>query len=72
MNTTGHKSAGMNINLKKGKVGITASYNLMGNDGLRTTQLALTTSNQPIAFARREVGGNRETDLFFQSGKPGA
>ncbi|HEX7847309.1 MAG TPA: outer membrane beta-barrel protein [Chitinophagaceae bacterium] len=68
INSIGNKSAGFNINLKKGKVGITAMYNLMGNDGLRSSQLATTTPGQPTAFAKREVGGDRETDMFFHQG----
>lgn len=64
----GNKSAGVNISLKKGKLGITGMYSLMSNDGMDTRQLAVTSPGQPLAFARREVGGNRETDLFFHQG----
>ena len=64
----GNKSVGMNISVKKGKVGITGTYSLMSNDGLRTNQLAVTTPGQPLAFVRREVGGGRETDMFFHQG----
>ncbi len=62
----GNRSAGMNINVKKGRVGISAMYNTMSNPGLRTRQMATTTPFQTSAFARRMVGGERETDLFFQ------
>lgn len=61
----GNKSAGLNINLKKGKLGITGMYSLMSNPGLRSHQLAVTTPAQPLAFASRHVGGRRETELFF-------
>jgi hypothetical protein len=64
----GNKSAGMNISVKKGKLGITGTYSLMSNDALRTNQLAVTTPGQPLAFVRREVGGSRETDMFFHQG----
>ncbi|HUR66897.1 MAG TPA: outer membrane beta-barrel protein [Chitinophagaceae bacterium] len=68
INSTGNRSAGLNISLKKGKVGITGTYSLMSNKDLRTNQLAVTTPAQPIAFVRREVGGGRETDMFFHQG----
>jgi len=68
INSLGNKSAGMNINLKKGKVGISGMYSLMSNSGLRSRQLGVTTPFQPTAFARRAVGGQRETDLFFHQG----
>ena len=68
INSIGNRSAGMNINLKKGKVGITGMYSLMSNPGLRSHQLAVTTPGQPIAFVRREVGGDRETEMFFHQG----
>jgi hypothetical protein len=64
----GNKSAGFNINLKTGRLGISAIYSLMSNGGMRTNQMAVTTPAHPLAFARREVGGARETDLFFQQG----
>jgi outer membrane cobalamin receptor len=66
--TIGNKSAGLNISFKKGKMGISGMYHLMSNEGMRTQQLAVTTPGQPLAFVRREVGGNRETDMFFHSG----
>ncbi len=66
--TIGNKSARQNISMKKGKVGITGTYSLMSNDGLRTNQLAVTIPEQPLAFVRREVGGSRETDMFFHQG----
>lgn len=68
MNSIGNKSAGFNINLKKGKVGITGMYSLMGNNGLRSDQMGITTPVQPLAFASRNVGGSRRTDLFFHQG----
>ena len=58
----------MNINLKTGKLGITGMYSLMSNSGLRSSQMAVTTPFQPMAFVRRQVGGDRETDLFFHQG----
>ncbi|HEU4473158.1 MAG TPA: outer membrane beta-barrel protein [Flavisolibacter sp.] len=67
-NSIGHKSGGVNFNLKTGKLGISGMYNLMGNRGLRSRQLATTTPDLPVAYARRQVGGGRETDLFFHQG----
>jgi hypothetical protein len=64
----GNRSAGFNINLKTGRLGISGIYNIMSNSGIRTNQMAITTPTHPLAFARREVGGERETDLFFQQG----
>lgn len=64
----GNKSAGLNINLKRGKLGITSMYSLMSNDGMRTTQMSVTTPAQPLAFASRQVGGKRKSDLFFHQG----
>jgi len=61
----GNKSAGLNINLKAGKLGISGMYSIINNNGIRSRQLGVTTPVQPIAFARREVGGERETKLFF-------
>lgn len=68
INSIGNKSAGLNINLKKGKLGISGTYSLMRNNSLPSRQLGITTPVQPIAFARREVGGKRETELFFHQG----
>lgn len=68
INSMGNKATGMNINLKKGKLGITATYNLMSNEGLKSNQLAITKPGQPIAFVRRELGGDRESDMFFNQG----
>jgi hypothetical protein len=64
----GNRSAGINISLKKGKVGITGMYNLTSNPNLPADQLAVTTPGQPLAFVRREVGGKRETEMFFHQG----
>jgi hypothetical protein len=64
----GNRSAGLNINLKTGKLGISGMYNLMSNQGLPSRQLAVTTPGQPLAFKSRQVGGERETDLFFHQG----
>ncbi|HYC29235.1 MAG TPA: TonB-dependent receptor, partial [Chitinophagaceae bacterium] len=61
----GNRSAGLNINLKTGKLGISGTYSIINNNGINSRQLAITTPGQPIAYARREVGGERETDLFF-------
>ena len=66
--TIGNRSAGMNINLKKGKVGISASYSLTSNPGLPADLLNVTTPGQPIAFVRREIVGHRETEMFFHQG----
>ena len=66
--TIGNRSAGMNINLKKGKVGITGMYSLMNNPGLPADLFSVTTPDQPIAFRRREIGGHRETEMFFHQG----
>lgn len=68
VNNTGNKSGGMNISLKKGKLGITGTYSLMMNDDLKTRQRSVTTPSQPTAFVRREVGGPRKTDMFFNQG----
>jgi hypothetical protein len=65
INSMGNKSAGLNINLKTGKLGITGMYSRMSNSDLRTTQLSTTTPTQALAFVKREIGGRRETDLFF-------
>lgn len=64
----GNKSTGFNINLKTGKLGISGIYSLMSNSGIRTHQMATTTPTHPLAFVSRKVGGDRETDLFFQQG----
>ncbi len=64
----GNRSAGLNFNLKTGKLGISAIYSLMSNQNMRTRQMATTTPYLPVAFARRQVGGARETDLFFHQG----
>ncbi|MGB8191384.1 MAG: outer membrane beta-barrel protein [Chitinophagaceae bacterium] len=66
--TIGNRSAGFNANLKKGKVGISATYSLMSNPNLPADQLSITTPGQPVAFVRREVGGARETEMFFHQG----
>src|SRR5688572_8151560 len=68
INSIGNKSAGLNINLKTGKLGISGMYSIMSNGGIRSDQMGVTTPDQPIAFARREVGGPRQTDLFFHQG----
>lgn len=68
INSIGNKSVGMNINLKKGKMGITGMYSLMSNGGMRTHQMGITTPDEPLAFVRREVGGDRETEMFFHQG----
>ncbi len=66
--TIGNRSVGMNINLKKGKVGISGTYSLTSNPHLRSDQFAVTTPGQPLAFVRREIGGGRETEMFFHQG----
>jgi hypothetical protein len=68
INSLGNRSAGMNFNMKKGRLGVTAMYNLMGNNDNKTHQMAITTPAMPLAFTRREVGGNRKNDLFFNQG----
>jgi len=65
INSIGHKSAGLNFNLKTGKLGISGMYNAMGNNGIPSRQLNITTPENPVVFNRREVGGDRETNLFF-------
>jgi outer membrane receptor protein involved in Fe transport len=67
-NNTGNRSGGMNISVKKGRLGVTGTYSLMMNDDLKTRQLAVTTPGQATAFVRREVGGPRKTDMFFNQG----
>lgn len=66
--TIGNRSAGINLNIKKGKVGITGMYSHMSNPGLPADLLSVTTPGQPIAFVRREIGGNRETEMSFHQG----
>ncbi|WP_207491486.1 outer membrane beta-barrel protein [Aridibaculum aurantiacum] len=68
INSLGNTNAGLNINLKVGKVGISGTYSVMNNDGLRSRQMGITTPVNPIAFASRQVGGGRVTDLFFHQG----
>jgi len=68
INSIGNKSAGLNFNLKSGRLGVSGTYSVMGNDGLTSRQLSVTKPFQPIAFASRQVGGGRETDLFFHQG----
>lgn len=68
INSIGNKSAGLNMALKAGRLGVTGMYSLMSNSGLPSRQMAVTTPFQPIAFARRQVGGERETELFFHQG----
>ena len=63
--TIGNTTAGLNLNLKTGKLGISGTYSVMNNNGIHSRQMGVTTPFQPIAFARREVGGNRKTELFF-------
>jgi hypothetical protein len=63
--TIGNQSAGFNLNLKTGKLGIAGMYSIINNNGIHSRQMGVTTPVQPIAFARREVGGERETELFF-------
>jgi hypothetical protein len=66
--TIGNKSLGMNINLKKGKVGVTGMYSLMSNPGLPADLVSVTRPGQPTAFVRREITGHRETEMFFHQG----
>ena len=68
INSIGNKSAGFNINLKTGKLGISALYSRISNSGIRTNQLAVTTPVNSIAFVSRKVGGERETELFQHQG----
>lgn len=67
-NSIGHRGAGLNLGLKKGKLGVTGMYNFMRNNGLPSRQMATTTPAVPIAFVKREVGGKRETEMFFHQG----
>jgi outer membrane cobalamin receptor len=64
----GNRSAGFNINLKTGKLGVSGMYSVIGNSDIRSQQLSITTPGLPIAFTSRQVGGERETDLFFHQG----
>ena len=66
--TIGHKSAGLNFNLKTGRLGISGMYSLMSNGGIRSQQLTVTTPANPLAFISRQVGGGRHTDLLFPMG----
>jgi hypothetical protein len=66
--TIGHGGAGMNINLKTGRFGISAMYNHMSNGGITSEQVAVTTPFQPVAFARREVGGSKHNAMRFHQG----
>lgn len=66
--TLGNVLGGINLNLKTGKVGISAMYSRISNNGIHSNQLGVTTPVQPLAFKRREVGGARETDLFQHQG----
>jgi outer membrane cobalamin receptor len=64
--TIGNNTGGVNFNMKTGKLGISAVYSFMSNQNYRTRTNAITTPGQPIAFVRRELGGPKETDVFFQ------
>lgn len=68
ISTIGHRGAGFNINLKTGKVGISGMYNHMSNGGILSHLQSETTPFQPIAFARRQVGGSKFTDMYFHQG----
>ncbi|RYY47268.1 MAG: TonB-dependent receptor [Chitinophagaceae bacterium] len=68
INAIGHRSAGINFNLKSGKLGLSAIYNMNTNSGFRTHMMATTTPFQPVAFTKREVGGPRVADFFFHQG----
>ncbi len=65
INSTGNKSAGLNFNLKTGKLGISAVYSLLNNQNFRTQTVAVTTPYNHFPFVRRELGGPRETDVLF-------
>jgi len=64
----GHRGAGFNINLKTGKLGISGLYNHMSNGGITSQQVAVTIPVHPVAFARRQVGGSRHTNMYFHQG----
>jgi outer membrane cobalamin receptor len=66
INSTGNKNGGLNFNMKTGKLGISGVYSLLSNQNYRTHTLGVTTPRNPFPFVRREVGGPRETDVFFQ------
>jgi hypothetical protein len=64
----GHRGAGFNVNLKTGKLGVSAMYNHMSNGGITSQQVAVTTPFQPVAFSRRQVGGSKHTGMYFHQG----
>lgn len=68
INSTSNKNAAVNMNLKTGRLGITAMYNVLNNQNYHTSVLAITKPVSPSIFVRREVGGPREQDVLFQSG----
>jgi outer membrane receptor protein involved in Fe transport len=65
INSTGSENAGLNFNLKSGKIGVSAVYSVLSNQNYRTQILGITKPAQSFPFVRREVGGPRETDIFF-------
>ncbi|WP_345256351.1 outer membrane beta-barrel protein [Flaviaesturariibacter amylovorans] len=67
-NAIGHRSAGLNVSLKTGKLGVSGIYSLNGNNNFRTYMRSVTTPRQPVAFSRREVNGPRVADFFFHQG----
>jgi outer membrane receptor protein involved in Fe transport len=66
--TLGNVMGGFNVNLKTGRVGISAMYNRISNNRIRSEQAGITNALFPSAFKTREVGGQRETALFNHQG----
>jgi hypothetical protein len=64
----GNVLAGMNINLKTGKLGISGMYSRISNNKIHSNQLGVTVPANPIAFKSRQVGGERQTALFQHQG----
>jgi outer membrane cobalamin receptor len=53
INSLGQRAAGLNINMKTGRLGIAGIYNINSNQNFRTRTMSVTTPVQPIAFTRR-------------------
>jgi outer membrane receptor for ferrienterochelin and colicin len=68
ISTLGHRGGGFNMNLKTGKLGITGMYNHMTNGGILSHQVSVTTPVQQFAFARRQVGGTKDNEMYFHNG----
>lgn len=66
--TIGDVMAGANINLKTGKLGISAMYSRISNSRLPSNQMSVTNALIPSAFKVREIGGQRQTAFFQHQG----